>query len=484
MNGVLEAIWKKRAHGGPMDPAREGRLVAGQGLDGNADQGGRRQVTLIEAEVWEALSREFGRPIDPAFRRANLLVRGIALKETKDRVLCIGSSRIRIRGETRPCELMDQAVSGLRAALSPDWRAGAYGEVLVGGPIAVGDPVAWQAGAPMPLDTVRWEHNAVRIIDQTVLPKELTYRRLDTVEAVAEAIETLAVRGAPAIGVAAAYGVALAAHRNEGRGEAAVREAMSRLARTRPTAVNLKGALSRQARVLESAPAGELTAALLTEAHRMLEEDLETGRRMGLAGETVLPDRRPVRVLTHCNAGALATGGWGTALAPLYAAHERGVPLEVWADETRPLGQGRRLTAWELARAGIPVRVLVDGAASSALLSGRIDIVFVGADRIARNGDTANKIGTLGVALAAREAGVPFYVVAPRTTFDYDTPDGTGIPIEERSESEVLDAPEAGVRAWNPAFDVTPRRLITGWITEAGVLQPPFETLRDAGSTA
>ena len=335
----------------------------------------------------------------------------------------------------------------------------------------------------LPFDTVRWDNGAIRIIDQTRLPASLEYLRLTNVEDLAKAIETLAVRGAPAIGIAAAYGMALAAHhaspshRNE-----AVRMARERLARTRPTAVNLFAALDRQAELCDTVGEEHLPEALLREADRMLEEDLETGRRIGAAGQSVLPDRRPVRVLTHCNAGGLATGGWGTALAPIYAAHARGIELDVWADETRPLWQGRRLTAWELAHAGIPVRLLVDGAAASALTRRTVDLVIVGADRIAANGDTANKIGTLGVALAAHAAGVPFYVAAPATTFDFKTADGSTIPVEERAEDEVLgDAPD-GVRGWNPAFDVTPHQLITGWITEAGVLTPPFTALRPDGS--
>jgi methylthioribose-1-phosphate isomerase len=477
---TLEAIWRKRHHGGPMDRIADGRLVAGEGLLGNADQGGRRQVTIVEAEVWDAISREFGRFIDPAARRANLLVRGVSLKETRNRVLKVGPCRIRILGETRPCQVMDEAVPGLRAALSPDWRAGAFGEVLEGGPIAVGDAVAWDESARSPLDTVRWDNDAVRIIDQTRLPSDLLYRRLETVESVAAAIETLAVRGAPAIGIAAGYGIALAARR-AARGEvrSAVLAARERLARTRPTAVNLFAALDRLDRVVREGGEASLAEALLKEAHRILDEDLDTGRRIGDSGLAILPERRPVRVLTHCNAGALATGGWGTALAPIYAAKERGIQVEVWADETRPLLQGRRLTAWELARAGIPVRVLVDGAAASALLSHAVDLVIVGADRIARNGDTANKIGTLSVALAAQAAGIPFYVAAPGTTFDFQTADGASIPVEQRSPQEVLEGggPE-GVQAWNPAFDVTPRHLIRGWITEAGVLEPPFAELQ------
>jgi methylthioribose-1-phosphate isomerase len=334
-----------------------------------------------------------------------------------------------------------------------------------------------------PFDTVRWDNGAIRIIDQTLLPAELKFARLESVETVAQAIQTLAVRGAPAIGIAAAYGVALAAHQSSATNVLEnVRRARERLMRTRPTAVNLFSALDRQARLFETVDPGDLAAALLREADNLLEEDLETGRRIGKAGLSVLPDRTPVRVLTHCNAGALATGGWGTALAPVYAARDRGIKIEVWADETRPLWQGRRLTAWELAQAGIDVRVLVDGAAASALLGKKVDLVIVGADRIAANGDTANKIGTLGVALAAQAAGIPFYVAAPSTTFDFKTADGSAIPVEERSESEVLDEARNGVRAWNPAFDVTPHHLITGWITEAGVLRPPFQELRPTGS--
>jgi len=327
-----------------------------------------------------------------------------------------------------------------------------------------------------PLDPVRWEDGALRILDQRLLPGSLRYRRLTTVEEVAEAIETLAVRGAPAIGIAAAYGVALAAGKaGSGGARTAAEAACDRLARTRPTAVNLFHALARQEAVLRRAPETTAAAELLEEANRLLAEDLDAGRRIGEAGLAILPAHRPLRVLTHCNAGGLATGGWGTALAPVYAAVRRGIPVEVLADETRPLLQGSRLTAWELARAGVPVRVLVDGAAASALLGGAVDVVLVGADRIAANGDTANKIGTLSVALAARAAGVPFYVAAPRSTFDLSLAGGAAIPVEERGAAEILGPGEhPGVGAWNPAFDITPAGLIAGWITEAGILRPPF----------
>ena len=340
-----------------------------------------------------------------------------------------------------------------------------------------------------PLEPVRWREGAVRLIDQRVLPRRLEWLDCREVEALAGAIETLAVRGAPAIGIAAAYGVALGALRAEERGEAPARgaaEAADRLRRTRPTAVNLFHALDRMLAVLGhgggAATGGgpvsgvPLVDALLAEADAILAEDLETGRRIAEHGLGVLPAGDTLTALTHCNAGGLATGGWGTALAPLVAAARSGRRVLVYADETRPLLQGARLTAWELSRAGIEVRILVDGAAASVLSREGVDLAIVGADRIARNGDTANKIGTLSVALGAAHAGVPFFVAAPLSTFDFGTATGSEIPVEERSAAEVLGdhAPE-GAGAVNPAFDVTPARLIRGWITEAGVLRPPFD---------
>jgi methylthioribose-1-phosphate isomerase len=300
---------------------------------------------------------------------------------------------------------------------------------------------------------------------------------------VAEAIRTLTVRGAPAIGVAAAFGVvlgvrsAIACGRNP---RAAVESALDRLAGTRPTAVNLFYALDRMREAARRTPRdADLEIGLLKEAQAVLGEDLETGRRIAEAGLALFPAAGEIRVLTHCNAGGLATSGWGTALAPIYAAWAAGRAVRVFADETRPLLQGSRLTAWELGRAGIPVTVLVDGAAASLLHREPVDLVVVGADRIAANGDTANKIGTLAVALAARETGTPFYVAAPVSTFDFSIPDGTGIPIEERSPDEVLgDRGAPGASVYNPAFDVTPARLVTAWITDRGVVRPPFETLR------
>jgi methylthioribose-1-phosphate isomerase len=317
---------------------------------------------------------------------------------------------------------------------------------------------------------------AVRILDQTLLPDAETYRTLETVDAVAEAIRTLRVRGAPLIGIAAAMGVTLAVRRGAATLET-VCAASAALGATRPTAVNLRWALGRMERcAAEAAAAGEdLQRALRDEATAIWDEDRAMCARIGAAGAALI-DGDAV-VLTHCNAGALATGGMGTALAPIYTLHAAGRRISVVADETRPLLQGSRLTAWELARAGVPVTVIADGMAASRLRRGDITCVLVGADRIAANGDVANKIGTYGVALAARANGVPFYVAAPSSTVDLATPDGAAIPIEERAAEEVAGlggrrtAP-AGVQVWNPAFDVTPAGLVTAIITDRGVFAP------------
>jgi len=336
-----------------------------------------------------------------------------------------------------------------------------------------------------PLEPVRREADHLRILDQRELPERLVHLRCRGVEEVAEAIRTLAVRGAPAIGIAAAYGVSLAADNAARAGEdvrSAARAASDLLETTRPTAVNLFYALKRMRRVLDDggSDAEDLPRALRAEADAVLAEDLATGEAIARHGLSVFPESGEVSVLTHCNAGGLATGGWGTALAPIYAAHASGRRVAVFADETRPLLQGSRLTAWELHHAGIPVTVLVDGASASLLGRRRVDLVIVGADRIAANGDTANKIGTYAVALAAREAGIPFYVAAPISTFDLATARGADIPIEERGPEEVLAGRGApGAAAYNPAFDVTPARLIAGWITERGVLRPPFPELAE-----
>ncbi|MBM4130478.1 S-methyl-5-thioribose-1-phosphate isomerase [bacterium] len=334
-----------------------------------------------------------------------------------------------------------------------------------------------------------WDDGRVVVLEQTLLPERVEFLSCADVPALCDAIVRLAVRGAPAIGIAAAYGLALAAHRaaaaqpTAGAALAAVREAQTRLAATRPTAVNLFWALDRcadRAQALAAAGAGptDLAAGLLDEARRIHAEDLDMSRRLGAAGAALLPDC--ATVLTHCNAGGLATGGYGTALGVVYAAQEAGKAVRVFADETRPLLQGARLTAWELAQRGIEVTLLCEGAAGALLRGGVIDAVITGADRIAANGDTANKIGTYPLAVLADRHGVPFYVAAPRSTFDPDAPDGAGIAIEQRGADEVLrcaghrTAP-AGVGAWNPAFDVTPGELITAFITERGILRPPFD---------
>jgi methylthioribose-1-phosphate isomerase len=322
------------------------------------------------------------------------------------------------------------------------------------------------------------ENSTVRILDQTLLPGEERHLLLQSVEEMADAIRRLRVRGAPLIGIAAAMGVAAAARRLGGSAtRASVREACELLGVTRPTAVNLKWALGRmQARAAGAADGDEIGAALVEEAQAIWDEDRDMCRRIGEAGLSLVPDGATVH--THCNAGALATGGIGTALAPVYLAHAAGRRVQVVADETRPLLQGSRLTAWELTRAGIPTTVIGDGMAASRLSRGDIACVIVGADRIARNGDVANKIGTYPLALAARAHGVPFYVAAPRSTFDAATPDGRAIPIEERREDEIRGRPGAGgllipvgAAVWNPAFDVTPADLVTGYVTDAGLLR-------------
>lgn len=317
---------------------------------------------------------------------------------------------------------------------------------------------------------------SVRILDQTLLPLEERYLDLTTVEAMAEAIRMLRVRGAPLIGISAAMGVTLALRNGGGRAGDALDRALAAcdlLQSTRPTAVNLFWALNRMRERARGAGPGDLYQLLREEATAIWEEDKAMCDRIGQAGMGLIPEGGTV--LTHCNAGVLATGGIGTALAPVYCAHRAGRKVSVVADETRPLLQGSRLTAWELTRAGVPTTVIADNMAASRLRRGGISCVIVGADRIARNGDVANKIGTYAVALAARAHGVPFYVAAPRSTFDFETPDGAAIPIEERVQTEVrqaggtvIAAPAAQV--WNPAFDVTPAELITGYITDAGLL--------------
>ncbi|MDO9694168.1 MAG: S-methyl-5-thioribose-1-phosphate isomerase [Candidatus Latescibacteria bacterium] len=339
-----------------------------------------------------------------------------------------------------------------------------------------------------PFPVVAWRDGAVALIDQRRLPGELVTLVCPDVPALAEAIRTLAVRGAPAIGVAAAWGLALSweLSRRAGRDAAAALAVLERdralLAATRPTAVNLFWALDRLAAlagrlVAAGAGAPQVGAALVAAAADLRERDVATGRALGAFGAALLPD--PATVLTHCNAGGLATGGYGTALGVVYAAVDAGKRVRVYADETRPLLQGARLTAWELQARGVPVTLICEGAAGSLLRTGTVDAVITGADRIARNGDVANKIGTYPLAVLARTHGVPFYVAAPLSTFDPGAPDGSAIVVEERDPREITEyqgvavAP-AGVGAWNPAFDVTPGDLVTAIVTERGVHRPPY----------
>ena len=330
----------------------------------------------------------------------------------------------------------------------------------------------------MPVKTLEWVDDGLMLLDQTKLPTVEEYFVCRDVETVAHAIEILQVRGAPAIGISAAYGVVVGCFTApDGKRRTAVAEAIERLRRTRPTAVNLFWALDRMAGVAAGVSDEELPAALLAAAREIEEDDNRRCRAMGRHGAELLPD--DATVLTHCNAGGLATGGYGTALGVFYAAQEMGKRLHVYADETRPLLQGARLTAWELSESGIPVTVICDNMSAALMRKKHIDGIFVGADRIAANGDAANKIGTYGLAIIARRHGVPFYVVAPMSTVDMSLADGAGIPIEERVESEVRagmgrqTVPD-GASVYNPAFDVTPAELITGIITEHGVAREPF----------
>ncbi len=313
-------------------------------------------------------------------------------------------------------------------------------------------------------------NDTVRILDQRRLPAVEEWLALDSAEKVSGAIRSLAVRGAPAIGVAAGYAIALEARRGASPGR--LREVAELLVRSRPTAVNLAWAVRRMSRRLGLGP-----DAILAEAQAIRDEDEAGCRRIGALGAPLLPPR--ARVLTHCNAGALATAGYGTALGVVRAAYEAGNALAVLADETRPFLQGARLTAWELQRDGIPVTLITDGMAGWLMARGEISCVVVGADRIARNGDVANKIGTYGLAVLASHHGIPFYVAAPWSTVDLDTATGAQIPIEERDADEVVPlagqriAP-AGVPARYPAFDVTPEHLVTAIVTERGVARPPL----------
>ncbi len=337
----------------------------------------------------------------------------------------------------------------------------------------------------MKVETLRWESNRLEMIDQRVLPAEFRYLSYDSAASVAEGIREMVVRGAPAIGVAAAYGVALESLRLQDLSAdafgAELEKAFAVLAKSRPTAVNLFWALDRMRRVwnsalTDSAGSADIARRLLEEAHVMHAEDIAINRSMGAFGAELLSDG--ARVLTHCNAGALATAGHGTALGVIRSAIESGKRVSVIADETRPFLQGARLTAWEMAQEKIPVTLITDNMAGHMMATGEIDAVIVGTDRVAANGDVANKIGTYMVAVLARRHGIPFYVACPLSTIDMTIAGGKDIPIEERHADEVkgfrdtLWAAE-GVAIRNPAFDVTPAELVTGLITEKGVVLAP-----------
>jgi len=341
------------------------------------------------------------------------------------------------------------------------------------------------------LPTIDWQADVIVMIDQRQLPGKEVYVRCRTAQEVARAIRTMVIRGAPAIGVAAAMGLALGVRRSRAQGTRELTAEFTRLcdlmAATRPTAVNLFWAIDRmKAAFAEGAQAGESPAELAErlerDARRVHDEDVASCRAMGALGAALVPDR--ARVLTHCNAGALATAGYGSALGVIRAAVEAGKHVTVFADETRPFLQGARLTAWELVRDGIETTVIAESMAGPLMRDGQIDLVVVGADRIAANGDVANKIGTYTVAVLAREHGLPFYVAAPRSTIDLTTPDGAGIPIEERDAREMthigtVRVTPDGASVRNPAFDVTPNRYVTAIITEREICRPPYdESLR------
>jgi methylthioribose-1-phosphate isomerase len=335
------------------------------------------------------------------------------------------------------------------------------------------------------IHTLEWTDQGVRFIDQTKLPMEETYVTCKTHEQVAEVIRTMVVRGAPAIGVAAAMGIALAVKNSHAETVGDLRrdfnQACEVIGQTRPTAVNLFWAIRRMQEKFERIrirPLAQIKQTLIEEARRMHAEDIAANQAMGRHGATLMPSEGGV--LTHCNAGALATCGYGTALGVIRAAVEQGKKIHVFADETRPFLQGSRLTAWELMKDGIPTTVISDNMAGAMMSQGKIGAIVVGADRIAANGDVANKIGTYTVAVLAKEHGIPFYVAAPFSTIDLATPDGSKIPIEQRDAKEVTHiagkqmVPD-GVEIENPAFDVTPAKYVTAIITERGIARAPYE---------
>ena len=321
------------------------------------------------------------------------------------------------------------------------------------------------------MDAIRWQETSLALLDQTKLPTQEVWEDYTDYRKVADAIRRLVVRGAPAIGIAAAYAYCLAAL--EG---ADLKEAKAALAASRPTAVNLFWALDRMERKADDC--GDNPETLIAEAIAIHQEDVAMCKAMGLYGASVVPDH--AHILTHCNAGALATGGYGTALGVIRAAHEQGKVDMVYADETRPLLQGARLTAYELVKDNIPCTLITDNMAGFLMAQGKVDLVVLGCDRMAANGDFANKIGTYSVAVNAHHHGVSFYVALPCSTIDLSIPDGSGIPIEEREADEVrtlygVQTAPRTVEVYNPAFDVTPHSLVTGIITEKGVIYPPFK---------
>lgn len=334
------------------------------------------------------------------------------------------------------------------------------------------------------MDAIIWKNDHLQLLDQTKLPGVIEYIDCHDYRTVAEAIKRLSVRGAPAIGAAAAYGLVVGAKQVEATDRETFLDKLEAIAgelgATRPTAVNLRWALDRMLMRLNTAPEQDVAALrsiMLDEAHAIYHEDVESNRKMGAFGQELLPEG--ARVLTHCNAGALATAGYGTALGVIRAAHEAGKKVSVYADETRPLLQGARLTSWEMVQEGIPVTLITDNMAGYLMAQGMIDAVIVGADRITANGDVANKIGTYGVAVLAKHHNIPFYVAAPLSTIDMNLSSGEEIPIEQRDRREVTHhggqpmAPE-GVQVWNPAFDVTPNGLVSAIITEMGIVYAPY----------
>ncbi len=339
------------------------------------------------------------------------------------------------------------------------------------------------------IQTLEWTDNGVRFIDQTKLPTEETYVTCKTYEHVADAIRTMIVRGAPAIGVAAAMGIALGVKHSKAESAGELKRELDHICevigKTRPTAVNLFWAIERMQQKFERLrvrPIAQIKQEFVEEAKRMHAEDIAANQAMGRHGATLMP--REGGVLTHCNAGALATAGYGTALGVIRAAVEQGKKIHVYADETRPFLQGSRLTAWELMKDGIPTTVISDNMAGAIMRQGKIGAIVVGADRIAANGDVANKIGTYSVAVLAKENGIPFYVAAPISTVDLACPDGSKIPIEQRNPKEVTHiagkqmTPD-GVSVENPAFDVTPAKYVEAIITERGIAREPYgESLR------